>query len=77
MQANQADAAPSAAAVRLPIRAMARMFQVSHSGYYDWLDRAPSTRSQPNVELLQQIRLADDNYPSRSGPESGGSGSWR
>jgi cytochrome P450 len=37
MQASQADATTDAAAARLPIRTISRLFGVSHSGYYDWL----------------------------------------
>lgn len=64
MRASQADATPAAtpstvtASQQLPIRTMARLFQVSHSGYYDWLDRAPSKRAAANVQLLAQIRQA-------------------
>ena len=47
MQANQAD---------LPIQTMAQCLRVSASGYYDWLDRAPSARQVANVALTDQIR---------------------
>ena len=57
MKANQAE---------LPVRALCKTLGVSHSGYYDWLDRAPSTRAQANVALLQGIKQAhhasDDTY---------------
>ena len=36
MKANQAD---------LPVRAVCQTLRVSHSGYYDWLERAPSARA--------------------------------
>lgn len=34
---------------------MCKTLKVSASGYYDWLDRAPSARAQDNVKLLQHI----------------------
>ena len=47
MNANQAD---------LPVRAMCRVLDVSASGYYDWLSRAPSQRSIDDAVLLERIR---------------------
>ncbi len=49
MKANQAE---------LPVRAMCKTLRVSHSGYYDWLDRPACARAQANVALLEQIRQA-------------------
>ena len=49
MKANQAE---------LPVRTLCKTLRVSHSGYYDWLDRAPCARAQANVVLLEQIRQA-------------------
>ena len=49
MKANQAD---------LPVRALCKTLRVSHSGYYDWLERAPSVRAQANAGLLQLIAKA-------------------
>ena len=46
MKANQAD---------FSVRALCTTLRVSHSGYYDWLDRAPSTRAQANAALVQRI----------------------
>lgn len=31
-------------------------FDVSRSGYYDWLERAPSARQQANARLVQEIQ---------------------
>ncbi len=31
---------------------------MSHSGYYDWLERAPCARARANAALLEQIRQA-------------------
>jgi putative transposase len=45
---------------------MCETLQVSKSGYYDWLDRAPSARQQANEALALQIHSAftasDDTY---------------
>ncbi len=49
MKANQAE---------LPVRALCRTLRVSHSGYYDWLDRPACARARANTVLLQQIRAA-------------------
>ena len=49
MKANQAE---------LPVRAMCKTLRVSHSGYYDWLERPACARAQANVALLEQIRQA-------------------
>ena len=47
MKANQA---------RWPIATMARLLGVSASGFYAWLERAPSKRACSNAELLARIR---------------------
>ncbi len=49
MKANQAE---------LPVRSMCKTLHVSHSGYYDWLDRLPCAQVRANVVLLEQIRQA-------------------
>jgi putative transposase len=49
MKANQAE---------LPVRAMCKTLRVSHSGYYDWLDRPACAQAQANIALLDQIRQA-------------------
>lgn len=38
------------------IRTLSRVLQVSRSGYYDWLGRTPSARTQANNVLLDHIR---------------------
>jgi putative transposase len=47
VNANQAD---------LPVRTMCRVLRVSHSGYYDWLERPPSARSLDDAALVERIR---------------------
>lgn len=49
MKANQAE---------LPVRAMCKTLRVSHSGYYDWLERPACARAQANAVLLEQILQA-------------------
>ena len=49
MKANQAE---------LSVRRQCEALRLSTSGYYDWLDRAPSARDQANATLLQNIRRA-------------------
>ena len=49
MKVNQAE---------LPVRALCRTLRVSHSGYYDWLERPPCAQAQANAVLLEQIRQA-------------------
>ena len=47
MNANQAD---------LPVHTMCCVLKVSASGYYDWLDRAPSKRAIADAVMVQRIR---------------------
>ena len=57
MKANQAD---------LPVRALCKTLRVSHSDFYDWLERAPSARAQANADLVQRIaqvhQISDATY---------------
>lgn len=41
---------------RYPIATMCRVLDVSSSGYYAWLSRPSSARTQANEELLEEIR---------------------
>lgn len=43
---------------RHSLQTLSRMLQISRSGYYAWLKRAPSARAQANNELLEHIRTA-------------------
>ena len=51
-----------------PTRMMCRLLGVSTSGFYEWLDRAPSARSVANAGLLVRIResfaLSQQTYGS-------------
>ena len=49
VKANQAE---------LHVRAMCNTLRVSHSGYYDWLERPACARAQANLTLLEQIHHA-------------------
>lgn len=44
-----------------PIRMMCRCLRVSSSGYYGWVTRAPSARTQENARLLARIRVLHAN----------------
>lgn len=44
--------------LQFPIGTMSRVFEVSRSGYYDWLKRKPSARTQANERLKIAIRVA-------------------
>jgi putative transposase len=51
-----------------PTRLMCRSLGVSHSGFYEWMGRAPSARSQEDARLTRSIRqsfeLSDRTYGS-------------
>lgn len=51
-----------------PTRLMCRSLGVSHGGFYEWLGRAPSARSQEDARLTRSIRqsfaLSDRTYGS-------------
>ncbi len=51
-----------------PTRTMCRVLAVSHSGFYEWMGRAPSQRSQDDARLTRLIResfeLSDRTYGS-------------
>ena len=40
----------------LPVATMCRLLDVSASGYYAWLERAPSAHAVSDAELLEKIR---------------------
>ena len=47
---------------RHSLRSLSQVLQVSRSGYYDWLGRAPSARTQANNELLEHIRIVHHQH---------------
>ena len=51
-----------------PTRVMCRLLVVSHSGFYEWFGRGPSTRAQEDARLTRSIRqsfeLSDRTYGS-------------
>jgi putative transposase len=44
--------------LQFPMGVMSRVFEVSRSGYYDWLSRESSARAQENERLKVAIRVA-------------------
>lgn len=46
--------------LKLPIQALASLFGVSRSGYYDWLKRRPSKRAHEEEALKPAIRKAHE-----------------
>ena len=38
------------------VEAMCKFFEVSRSGYYDWVDRPVSNRSKANQSLLKDVK---------------------
>ena len=46
---------------------MCRLLQVSASGYYAWLNRAPSLRDEANMKLTRKIKIIFDDEKSRAG----------
>ena len=52
---------------KFPIVLMCRLLSVSVSGYYAWLNRAPSLREEANVKLARKIKAIFDDEKSRVG----------
>ena len=46
---------------------MCRLLRVSVSGYYAWLNRAPSLRDEANMKLTRKIKMIFDDEKSRAG----------
>ena len=49
------------------VEKMCKVFKVSRSGYYDWLNRKPSTRQVDNQEALKLIREIHKKSKGRYG----------
>ncbi len=51
---------------KFPTRTLCETLEVSHSGYYDWVNRKPSPRTIANVKLMEQImdvyQISDSSY---------------
>jgi len=41
-----------------PVRWMCEVLDVSHGGFYEWLQRPPSARERVNRQLLMQVRIS-------------------
>ena len=54
---------------RCSVILMSRVFEVSTSGYYVWLKRVPSQRSQDDARLVVAIKAADQRTRQTYGPE--------
>jgi putative transposase len=52
-----------------PVPFMCRIYDVSPSGYYAWLERSPSKRAQEEVRLEVEIRAAHQRTRETYGPE--------
>ena len=52
---------------RFNIRKMAKIFEVSISGYYAWKTRKPSQRSQTDSALVQRIKIIQKRHKGRYG----------
>jgi putative transposase len=52
-----------------PVPLMSRLFDVSASGYYAWIGRPPSKRTQEDVRLEVEIKAAHKRTRRTCGPE--------
>ena len=52
-----------------PMPVMCRIYEVSMSGYYAWLNRPPSKRAQEDARLELEIRAAHQRTRETFGPE--------
>lgn len=52
-----------------PMPVMCRIYEVSMSGYYAWLNRSPSQRTQEDARLELEIRAAHQRTRQTFGPE--------
>lgn len=53
--------------IRFSIKLMCRLLDVSVSGYYAWVDRKPSNRTERNRDLAKKIKAIFDEERSRAG----------
>jgi hypothetical protein len=52
---------------QFPVMVMCRLLTVSVSGYYSWLNRAPSLREKENIKLACKIKAIFDEEKQRAG----------
>ena len=52
---------------RFSIKLMCRLLGMSVSGYYAWVDRKPSNRTERNRDLAKKIKTIFDEERSRAG----------
>ena len=50
-----------------PVKMMCKILRVSSSGYYDWLSRKPSKRSQEKTRITAEIKRIYIDEKSRAG----------
>ena len=55
------------AAAKYPVKRLCEILNVSRSGYYDWLGRAPSKREYSNQKLLNKIKVIHQQHHGRYG----------
>ncbi len=55
--------------LKYPVPFIGRVLDVSASGYYAWLERTPSKRSQEEARLEIEIKAADKRTRNTCGPE--------
>jgi hypothetical protein len=57
-----------------PVRWMCEMLDVSPSGFYEWLRRAPSKRAREDMQVLAQLRASfagsDETYGASKCPST-------
>ena len=54
-------------ATEFPVKALCRVLDVAHSGYYAWRSRSPSQRLHWRAQLDQQVAQAYAAHKGRSG----------
>lgn len=52
-----------------PLEVMSVLFNVSRSGYYQWLQRKPSKRAQEEPRLVAEVKAAHQRKRETYGPE--------
>jgi putative transposase len=55
--------------LQYPVPLMSRLFDVSASGYYAWIERPPSKRTQEDARLEVEIKAAHKRTRRTCGPE--------